>query len=364
MKQLFILIAALSVKIGCAQKIENGNFENNKAGSDQINLSNDALNAMLPGVYSFGSYGDVDIINSSSYGGGGAQDKTWYIALTGGGTDIVSLHLTSPLQRNKKYKLTFYDRLDKGYPATPIIIGLSNSKDNVGTGIYRTEETARLNVWSKREFIFSSNNSEQFITVQMQAGGLYDWVNIDNFELSETTESVTVITPTVTVQKDTLATVFVKDIHDIVKEIIVGDTVKNSDPVVVKESKQVKFNSRRANGRRYKVQQTIVSEEASITLLLWDKNKVDGDLVSVYRDGEVLAEEVAITKDKREIKIDLNNGKNIITIFAINLGKIPPNTVAIAVKQKKLKPLTLVSDLKKSGALEITYKGGDSYVMR
>ena len=90
-----IILSIIFTQFVYSQTIINGNFENNTAGSgDQINLSNSASNAMLPDVNSFGSYGDVDIIKSSTYGGGGAQDKTWYLGITGGGTDStkISLH--------------------------------------------------------------------------------------------------------------------------------------------------------------------------------------------------------------------------------------------------------------------------------
>ena len=43
-------------------------------------------------------------------------------------------------------------------------------------------------------------------------------------------------------------------------------------------------------------------------------------------------------------------------MHALNLGKVPPNTAAISINDgAKKKIITLVSDLKKSGAVEIIY---------
>ena len=40
---------------------------------------------------------------------------------------------------------------------------------------------------------------------------------------------------------------------------------------------------------------------------------------------------------------------------AINLGRVPPNTATIGLNLHKYKPITLVSDLKNSSAIEIIY---------
>ena len=89
----FILIRFNSAS---AQSFLNGDFENNTAavGTDQINLSNANFNTMMPNTFAFGTYGDMDIINTTTYTGG-PQKGSWFVAFTGGGTDIISMELTS-----------------------------------------------------------------------------------------------------------------------------------------------------------------------------------------------------------------------------------------------------------------------------
>ena len=127
MRYLIAPFLALCVNTTSAQCFVNGDFENHKASRDEINLSNTAFNGMMPGVTSFGSYGDVDIIRSSDYGGSGAQSKNWYIALTGGGTDMVAIELTQPLTQGKKYTISFYVIAASGYNANIIHLCISTS---------------------------------------------------------------------------------------------------------------------------------------------------------------------------------------------------------------------------------------------
>src|ERR1700752_3177684 len=136
MKTLILFCFVALVNFCFGQNIINGNFEIHSATYDIINMSNSESNSKLRDIYSFGSYGDVDIIKSSSYGGGGAQDGTWYLAITGGGTDIIAMTLSQPLIQGKKYTLSFYDRKDNSYPASPIQIGLSTDNNSFGTVIY------------------------------------------------------------------------------------------------------------------------------------------------------------------------------------------------------------------------------------
>lgn len=327
-----------------SQKIENGDFENTTANSDQINLSNSALNALLTNVTAFGSYGDVDIICSASYGGGGAKSGKWYIALTGGRTDIVALRLTEPLKKNKIYTLSFYDRKDRNHPTQPVSIGISCSNSNEGKSVYTSDSSPELNKWVKRTCTIKANNNEQFITVFMGSGSVSDWVNIDNFTLSESNE----------IRKDTIQQDLLVKKDSIP---VINDVVKSPDSNLVHQEKTwVQFNKRRLNGRRYEIQKSITVMEDEISVFLWDKNRVDGDIVSIYRNGELIQENISITKEKKELKIKLESGSNVITVFALNLGKIPPNTVAMGTNIQKYKCVTLVSDLKMSGSLEIIYE--------
>ena len=405
---MLTLLSAFTIQVSFSQAFINGNFENNSANNtDQINLSNEVLNAMLPGVTAFGSYGDVDIIKSASYGGSGAQDKSWYIALTGGGTDIVALTLTTPLVAGKTYSISFYDRKTNGYVANPIQIGLSETNTNFGTIIYTSPDAPADNIWTQRTFTFTAQHKGQYITVQMPGGGISEWVNIDNFVFNNTKcgevlfiqSSETTITKgnstTITVSggvsctwsnsetlnvstgNSVIATPLVNTIYTvsstqtgcptltatiaiIVKEPIRKDTVVTKI-ILPKDTPQVKqqhlkFNRRKLNGRKLLIQETVNVTESTIKLMVWDKNRVDGDVVSIYVNGQLIKENLEVTGTKKEIIVHLQMGSNFIVMEAINLGRVPPNTAAISINNgTKYKLTTLISDLKKSGTVEIVY---------
>ncbi|MDZ4666109.1 MAG: carbohydrate binding domain-containing protein [Bacteroidota bacterium] len=345
MRYLIAPFLSLFIHTTSAQCFVNGDFENHKASRDEINLSNTSFNGMMPGVTSFGSYGDVDIIRSSDYGGAGAQSKNWYIALTGGGTDIVAIELTQPLTLGKKYTISFYDRAASGYNANPIQLGLSTTSNSLGTVAYTFKESAINNVWTRRECSFIAPISGKYLTVQMPEGTVQTWVNIDNFKFGNSVCDTTrepEITVTNTIKRDSV----IKDIVD------VPDTTTE----IIAEKKFVQFNKRKCNGRKYKVQQTVNVESNSVKVQVYDKNRVDGDIISIYLNGEVLIENFEVTKEKKEIILNLKIGSNTLVMYALNAGRIPPNTAAIVVNNKgKYKISTLVSDFKTSGALELVY---------
>lgn len=408
MRSITILILAfLSVNV-FAQKFINGDFENTTANTDQINLSNDALNNMLPGVTAFGSYGDVDIISSATYGGSGAKSNKWYIALTGGKTDIVALELNSNLIKGKTYSISFYDRKTMNYEATSIQIGLSEINNDFGTVVYTCNKNPELNVWNKRVFSFVAPHNGKYITVQMPDGTISNWVNIDGFNFENTIDiqpticdtvlrimasatkiikgSSVVLTVsggcqyswlskeglikdtgheiTVTPQSSTSYTVISKragcpDIKaTIFVEVVIPDKPKELEPdTILKEEKFVKFTKHHLNGRRYKVQQTLSSENKIVKISIYDKNRVDGDIVSIYLNGKLIVENIQVTHQKKEISLQLQNGSNVLVMYAINLGRIPPNTAALEINNgsKRNRVTTLVSDFKNSGALELIY---------
>lgn len=377
-----------------AQQFVNGNFENNTAHGDQINLSNASLNAMLPGVNAFGSYGDVDIITSATYGGSGAQDKSWYIAITGGGTDIVALSLTKPLVQGRKYTMSFYDRQAAGYKAYPIQIGLSKTNAEIGTTIYTSPESPVNNAWTKRSFSFTAPNNGQYITVQMPTGALGDWANLDNFVFGDNLCSDSlVVTPLVTSiekgdnvtfsvsgssnytwyptplsaeQNNTsvtyhprssmVYTVSAREENCKVITATVSVTVTEPPVEVVKVPEKPVYRYRRdsLNGKKISIKETVHVTANSIKIYVWDKNTVDGDKVSIFLNDELIEKNIWVTKAKKELVLSLQPGSNLIVMDAINLGTIPPNTAAIGVNTM-YNPITLVSDLKESGAIEIIY---------
>lgn len=415
MKALIIFYSVALVNICLGQTIINGNFEIHNATYDIINMSNTECNNQLRDIYSFGSYGDIDIIKSGTYGGGGAQDGTWYIGLTGGGTDIISMKLSQPLVQGKKYTISFYDRKDNNYPVSPIQLGLSNEKGSFGTVIHTTNEIATLNKWTERVFTFTAPNNGQYITVQMTQGGIQEWVNLDNFSfknpkcdqsieimasaseivlggsatftvsgssnykwtpfvlMSSNTESVVTVQPkentvyTVTSHQkgcEVLTATVSLTVKPIEKDTVIPivntstvNTSQNKDTANKIVHHKEPFKKHRFKGRKLDIQETITVSTQSLKILVWDKNKVDGDEVAIYLNGELIEENIKVTKVKKEVTLYLEPGRNVIIMHALNLGSVPPNTAILSVNDgKKSKLVTVVSDMKKSGVIEVNYE--------
>ncbi len=190
MKSLILLFALTTVffagiPTSQSQSFLNGDFEKTTApfGVDQINLSNAVFNTMMENTFAFGTYGDVDIINTPTYSGA-AQHGSWFVALTGGGTDKITMELSSALIAGKSYSITFWDKAGAGFQPQPIQIGVSDLKDSLGTMVYKGDMPL-LGQWTKRSFSFTAPLSGKYISVELGGiNNLYDWAQVDNFTIA------------------------------------------------------------------------------------------------------------------------------------------------------------------------------------
>lgn len=92
----------------------------------------------------------------------------------------------------------------------------------------------------------------------------------------------------------------------------------------------------------------------SISISVWDDNRVDGDIISLVYNGKVLLSNHTLTKAPKAFRVKLQPGRNIITLIAHNLGEIPPNTAAVEVERNEgKKRVVLESDMDKSESIVI-----------
>lgn len=199
LKKILYIFLILFCKGSFGQFFINGDFEINSAANDQINLMNSQYNNFMSNSFAFGSFGgggsaggNMDIVTSSSYCGI-AQNGNWYVALTGGGTDAISLTLSSPLVIGTNYTITFYDRMCAPYPSFAIQVGASNVNNNFGNLLYTAAAPIVNGVWTQRTFSFTATISALYITVQ--CNGIYSgqWTQIDNFSFTSSTPNPNVI---------------------------------------------------------------------------------------------------------------------------------------------------------------------------
>lgn len=169
-----------------SQTVLNGDFENNVAGGDLINLSNASFNFYMSDSYSFGTNGNLDIIASTTYCGIGPESGTWYVAFTGGGTDALSLKINQPLQQGNSYTISFADKFCNfnNYINHRYVFGLSETEDNLGTTIhtaaYPTEDE-----WTQKEFTFEAPNNGQYLTITVDSGdAISTWEQIDDVKFT------------------------------------------------------------------------------------------------------------------------------------------------------------------------------------
>lgn len=109
--------------------------------------------------------------------------------------------------------------------------------------------------------------------------------------------------------------------------------------------------------RRSDVVKTINIESPDFRLDFYDNGEIDGDSISVFFNGKVVLSNQMLT-DKAislTLSLDPNLQENVITMYAENLGTIPPNTaVMIVTDGTKRYEVRMESDLKKSGSVIFT----------
>lgn len=85
------------------------------------------------------------------------------------------------------------------------------------------------------------------------------------------------------------------------------------------------------NSRKNTEQSRLIIDDDHINLKLYDNGTIDGDSVSVFYNGRLLVNNKRLSEKPIEINIDLDTTViyHEITLFANNLGSIPPNTALI-----------------------------------
>lgn len=191
-------VVMLALEPAQAQSILNGSFENNTmtVGSDAINLSNAGFNGYMADAFGFGDWngggdpgGDLDIISTATYCGL-AQQGTWYVALTSGGSDAFSLTLSAAMVAGSTHTLHFFDRACSGYTPAPVEVGLSDQPNSFGTLIY-TAPLPAPGDWNEHITTFTAPITGQYLTVRcgdVNGGSL--WTQVDHFYFAGASDAI------------------------------------------------------------------------------------------------------------------------------------------------------------------------------
>ena len=190
-----LTLAALFISLSLqAQVLLNGDFENNTAVVDQINITNSMYNSLMSNSYAFGDWngggpngGDMDIISSATYCDF-APHGLWYVALTSGGTDAISLELSLPLTVGESYLVTYFDRACPSISAgPPLKFGVSLQNDNMGTVVHVADAPFQNGIWTTHSFTFVAPVAGSYLTVTCDSiNSGTPWTQLDAIYITET----------------------------------------------------------------------------------------------------------------------------------------------------------------------------------
>jgi hypothetical protein len=115
------------------------------------------------------------------------------------------------------------------------------------------------------------------------------------------------------------------------KEIITNSptapVVTKAEPVINKALDAVYTK------RSSELLKTIEIDNPTFTVDLYDNGEIDGDTVTVFLNGKPVLTHQALTARALNIYLTLDNSKDVneVSLFAENLGLIPPNTALMVV---------------------------------
>ena len=106
--------------------------------------------------------------------------------------------------------------------------------------------------------------------------------------------------------------------------------------------------------REVEVDRVLEVKSNTIRVRVWDNGTIDGDVLTLFVNGEMILENYRVTRRKHETIVKLDKPTNYLILHAINLGSISPNTVAVSVDDGIEEQVVIMSsNLDKSGAIMI-----------
>jgi hypothetical protein len=126
----------------------------------------------------------------------------------------------------------------------------------------------------------------------------------------------------------------------------------SSQPPVVNKAPDV------FEGRNVTTQHIEYISADSLTLLIFDSQKIDGDIISLHYNGEWILQNYELKKVPLSITVPIKHeGENYLLLYAHNLGTLPPNTATVRfMVNGQAKQIDLESKLNECGTIEFIYK--------
>lgn len=111
--------------------------------------------------------------------------------------------------------------------------------------------------------------------------------------------------------------------------------------------------------RRKDIIKTIPISHETFKIDFYDNGEIDGDSVSVFYNGKIVLSHQRLSDKPISLKLDLDDDteENLVTMYAENLGAIPPNTALMIVTDgDKRYEVRITSDTEKSGSVVFVHK--------
>lgn len=109
------------------------------------------------------------------------------------------------------------------------------------------------------------------------------------------------------------------------------------------------------DGREVHQEKELLFRGDKLTITIWDNRTYDGDVISLFLNEKTILKEFEISKNRFDVEVSVSENKEYyLTLYAHNLGKIPPNTVAMYITDGvRKKMITLSSNLSNCEAVKI-----------
>ena len=103
----------------------------------------------------------------------------------------------------------------------------------------------------------------------------------------------------------------------------------------------------------YKVVDTVAVTSEYVQVFFFDDATEDQDVISVYLNGVWVLENYSLTNKGETFTFRVKKGKNDLVLFAVNEGKVGPNTCALKVNNGK--QIDMQQDLNTGDAISIQF---------
>ncbi len=111
--------------------------------------------------------------------------------------------------------------------------------------------------------------------------------------------------------------------------------------------------------RRKDIIKTIPISHETFKIDFYDNGEIDGDSISVFYNGKIILSHQRLSDRPISLKLDLDDDteENLVTMYAENLGTIPPNTALMIVTDgDKRYEVRITSDTEKSGSVVFVHE--------